>query len=207
MPYSISLSWNASAGVLTAAVRVMHQARRRFPAEPRHGQRVDHDVGCHSRLDRPADDFAIEQIEHDGQVQPAFVGPDVREIGRPRLVGRRRARSFAPASSAPPAARASSRWSPCTAVCAAPECRSHASDVRTRSLLAGKPRPRISFTIRGEPYAPLSSRVNGADQRQQLRVPASACRSIRAAALPRPITTAAHAPASCTSPADGYALR
>ena len=34
-------------GILTAPIRVVNQPRRRFPAEPRHGQRIGHDVCRH----------------------------------------------------------------------------------------------------------------------------------------------------------------
>lgn len=55
-------------GILAPAIRVMQQTRCRFAAEPRHGQRIDHEVRRHARLTRPAHDFAIEQIQHDGEV-------------------------------------------------------------------------------------------------------------------------------------------
>lgn len=42
-----------------------------------------------ARLHRPADDLAREKIEHDSQVQPTLVGPDVGDVGDPRLVGLR----------------------------------------------------------------------------------------------------------------------
>jgi len=38
-------------------------------------------------LDRPTDDLAVEQVQHDGQVQPAFTGLDVREVTSPHAVG------------------------------------------------------------------------------------------------------------------------
>jgi len=41
-------------------------------------------------LDRPTDDLAVEQIEYDRRVEPAFVRPDVGEVGRPCLIGWRR---------------------------------------------------------------------------------------------------------------------
>ncbi len=44
----------------------------RLAPEPRNRQRVRDDVGRHARLDRPADDLTVEQVQHDGQVQPAF---------------------------------------------------------------------------------------------------------------------------------------
>ena len=78
------------AGVLTAPVGVMQQARCRSPAEPGHGQGIGHDIRRHARLQRPADHFAVEQVEHDSQVEPAFIRPQVGDIRRPDLIGRRR---------------------------------------------------------------------------------------------------------------------
>ncbi len=77
------------AGILTSPVGVMHQARRRLPAEPRHGQRIHDDVRRHPELERPADDFPV-QIENDGQVEPALVGSDVGHVGNPYLIRLRR---------------------------------------------------------------------------------------------------------------------
>ncbi len=76
--------------VLTAPVRVMDQTRCRSSAKPCHRQRVGHDVRSHPRLDRPAYDFPVEQIEHDRQVQPALLRPNVGQIGCPGLVRCRR---------------------------------------------------------------------------------------------------------------------
>ena len=100
-----------TAGVLAATIRVMDQPGRRSPAEPSHGQRVDDNVRAHPSLDRPPDDFPVEQIEHYRQVQPAFVRPDIRQIGGPGSIGRRRC-NRAPARCPPPAAHASNRSSP-----------------------------------------------------------------------------------------------
>ena len=54
--------------VLAAPVGVVDQPRRRLSAKPRHCQRINHDVSRHSWLDRPADDLAVEQIEHHRQI-------------------------------------------------------------------------------------------------------------------------------------------
>ena len=78
------------AGVLATPVGMMHQARCRSFAEPGHGQRIRHDIRRHARFLRPADDFAIEQIENDGQIQPAFVRPQVGDVRRPDLIRCRR---------------------------------------------------------------------------------------------------------------------
>ena len=77
----LELGLEAMTGVLTTPVRVMHQPQRRLPAEPSHG---------HSRLDRPADDFVIEEIEYHRQIEPALVRLDVGQAVRPHPFGRGR---------------------------------------------------------------------------------------------------------------------
>ena len=62
--------------ILPSSLRVMNQTRRRHPAQPSHAQRIHDDVRRHPWLDRPANDFPVEQIELDGQIQPAFCRPD-----------------------------------------------------------------------------------------------------------------------------------
>jgi hypothetical protein len=138
------------AGILATPVGMMNQSRPRLPAEPRHGQRVDRNVRRHSGFQRPTDDFPVKQIENDGQVEPAFRRPDVGQIGCPDLVRcarrevpiepvrrhrqavpRVRRRLVAPFVSGPDAVSRISR--------------------SMRALLAGKPRPRISRTMRGLP--------------------------------------------------------
>lgn len=67
------------------------RAGRGAAPEPGLRQCVDHEIGRHARLDRPAHHFPVEQIEHHGQVQPALVGPDVSDVRAEHLVrpGRR----------------------------------------------------------------------------------------------------------------------
>ena len=84
----LELGLKRMAGVLTTAIGMMHDPRRRPPTKAGHRQRVGRQIGRHARLDRPANHFAIEQIQHDRQIQPAFVGPQVRDIGSPDLVRR-----------------------------------------------------------------------------------------------------------------------
>lgn len=78
------------ARVLATPVGMVQQARRRLSPEPRHGQRIGHNVRRHARFQRPADHFTVEQVEHDSQVQPALIRPQVGDVGAPDLVGRRR---------------------------------------------------------------------------------------------------------------------
>ena len=47
-----------------------------------HRQRIEHQVGRHPWFDRPANHFAVEQVDHDRQIQPALggqftVSPDI----------------------------------------------------------------------------------------------------------------------------------
>ena len=81
-------------GALAAPVSVMQHAPYRLSAEPRHGQRVHDDacdVCCHARFERPTHQFAVEQIKHDRQIQPALVRPPISDTGSPHLIacGRR----------------------------------------------------------------------------------------------------------------------
>lgn len=66
--------------VLAAAIRVMEQPRLRFTAPQRHGQRIIHEIAGHSLLEAPAHDHPRVKIEHHGQIQPALVGPQVRDV-------------------------------------------------------------------------------------------------------------------------------
>jgi hypothetical protein len=59
-----------------------------LPAELGHHQCIGADVGCHARLDRPADDFSLKHVQHHGQVKPALAGVDVDDVARPNSVGR-----------------------------------------------------------------------------------------------------------------------
>lgn len=72
------------ARILVSSVGMMDQARPRLLAEPRHGQRINHDVCRHSGLDRPADDCPVEQIRDHGQIQPTLIGPGCRKWPRPQ---------------------------------------------------------------------------------------------------------------------------
>ena len=91
MPYVGSeLLLKDMAGVLATSVGVVHQPRCRTLPELGHGQRVSHEVRRHARLERPANNFAVEQVEHDSQIEAAFIGPRVGDVRRPDLIRRRR---------------------------------------------------------------------------------------------------------------------
>jgi len=77
------------ARILAAAVGMMQPRCRSLP-EPGHGQRIRGDVRRHARFQGPAHDLAVEQVENDGQVEPAFVRPQIRDVRRPRLIRRTR---------------------------------------------------------------------------------------------------------------------
>jgi hypothetical protein len=66
--------------VLVAQVGVVHQSGCRALPEPGHGQRIGHDIRRHARLQRPANDFTVDQVEHDRQVEPTFIGLRVGDI-------------------------------------------------------------------------------------------------------------------------------
>ena len=82
----LELVLECMAGVLVAPVGVMHQTRSRSFAEPSHGQGIRHNICHHTLLQRPDNDLAIEQIENDSQIQPAFIGPQVGNARRPDLI-------------------------------------------------------------------------------------------------------------------------
>jgi len=75
------LGGHGMAGVLAATVAVEDHPGTRLTPEPGHRQRVEDDVGVRPRLDRPANDLAVKQVQHDGQVQPAFAGLDFGATG------------------------------------------------------------------------------------------------------------------------------
>ncbi len=73
--------------VLGAAIRMRSQSRRRSTSEPRHAQRIHDQLLRHARLDRPTHDFTAEKFQHHRQIQPAFVGRQIRDVRGPGLIG------------------------------------------------------------------------------------------------------------------------
>src|SRR5450631_1226925 len=61
-------------GKLAAAIGMVDQAGRRLLPLDGHGQGCDGQFRPHVVTHRPADDFAGEEIEHDGQIEPPFLG-------------------------------------------------------------------------------------------------------------------------------------
>src|SRR5881392_241430 len=74
-------------GVLTAAIRMMDQARPRAASLECHGEGGNGEFGAQMLAHRPADDLASEQVEDHGQVEPTFAGRDVGDIRQPDLIG------------------------------------------------------------------------------------------------------------------------
>ena len=76
-------------GVLAPPIGVMQHGLR-FTAPPdRHHKGIGDELRGHRRLHGPADDPAREQIHHRRDVEPAFGGPEIGEVGDPFAVGRR----------------------------------------------------------------------------------------------------------------------
>ena len=74
-------------GVLAAAIGMVSEAGRRLLPLDGHGQGRDGQFRPHVVTHRPADDFAGEEIEHDGQIEPPFPGWHVGDVGEPNLIG------------------------------------------------------------------------------------------------------------------------
>ena len=78
----------AAAGVLAAPVRVEDQIFAGQALPPCHFQCAAGQRRCDRLAHGPAHDAAAEQIEHHGQVQPAFAGGDVGHVAGPDGVRR-----------------------------------------------------------------------------------------------------------------------
>ena len=76
--------------VLGAAIRMHNQSCRRSTSEPGHAQRIHDQLLRHARLDRPAHHLSTEQVQHHRQIQPTFIGRQIRDVRRPDLIGQGR---------------------------------------------------------------------------------------------------------------------
>lgn len=76
-----------AAGVLAPLVGVDDNPLLRFTAPHRHEKSLHYEVGVHPWLHRPTDNLTREEINYDGQEEPAFVGTDIGDIGNPSVVG------------------------------------------------------------------------------------------------------------------------
>ena len=72
--------------VLAPLIRVVQQRIRFAAVLDRHHQRVRDELGGHRDAHRPADHRVREQVDHGSDVESAFGGPDVGEVGNPFLV-------------------------------------------------------------------------------------------------------------------------
>jgi hypothetical protein len=159
-------------------------------AEPCHRQRIGHEVRCHARLDGPAHNLPIEQVQRDRQIQPAFVGPDVRDIRGEHLIGLgrrevavqhvRRDRQLMPRI----------RCHAITALVAGSD--TVGAHQTLHPCFAGRKAPRTNLL--GDAWRTVGAlvlRMNRPNQREQLRV-AQALTFGRAAALPGAIAIDAY---------------
>src|SRR5512141_662180 len=85
---SAQLGLIVRAGVLTAAISVLHQTWRRLSASHGHAQGGLHQLSSHRLIEGPAHNPARMHIQDRGQIQPTLTGWDVRHIAQPKLIGR-----------------------------------------------------------------------------------------------------------------------
>ena len=70
-----------------AAIGVVHDAAVGSPAIERHDQRVGDQLGGDGGVHGPADDTTRPQVDHRGEVEPAFVGAELGDVCGPEPVG------------------------------------------------------------------------------------------------------------------------
>jgi len=51
-----------------------------------HGEGRQDELGTHVVGESPADDTPAEEVDNDGEVEPASPGPDIRDVSSPNLV-------------------------------------------------------------------------------------------------------------------------
>lgn len=73
-------------GILRSVIGVMHESAYRSLPLGGHHQRSERQFGPHVIAHRPSHDLARCQIEHGGQIQPAFAGRDIADIGQSHAV-------------------------------------------------------------------------------------------------------------------------
>jgi len=56
------------------------------PSPYSHQNSVQNQISRHPRLHRPADDLSRIQVHHRSQIEPALIGPDIREISHPHTI-------------------------------------------------------------------------------------------------------------------------
>jgi len=75
------------AGVLAAAIGVVKDRVHWLSVGQGHFQGFDAEIRVQGVLHAPADDLSAEQVDDAGQVEEAFIGGDVGDIGGPFLIG------------------------------------------------------------------------------------------------------------------------
>ncbi len=73
----------------TPSIGGMRHGVGRTPSPDRHHECIGDQLGSHRRTHRPPDHPSREEIHDRGDVEPAFGGPEIREVGAPFAVGRR----------------------------------------------------------------------------------------------------------------------
>lgn len=68
----------------------MNQSAAWPPAARGEQHGVDHQLAVNRRSSCPPHNFAGEEVDDDGQVEPSLPGPDIRDVRDPRLVAARR---------------------------------------------------------------------------------------------------------------------
>ena len=75
-------------GILNAAIGMVDQAGARPLRRDRHPQGCQRQVGAQMIAHRPADDLATVEIQDRGQIEPALIGLDIGDVGKPDPVRR-----------------------------------------------------------------------------------------------------------------------
>lgn len=76
-----------AAGILAALVGVHDHLPIRAATPQGHEDRSHDEIGLHPCVHRPADHLAGEEVEDNRQVQPAFLCPNIGDVGAPDVVG------------------------------------------------------------------------------------------------------------------------
>ena len=88
MPKAASCFGKSPLALLVASVRMKDQAGCWPSAEPSHTQCVDDQAPFHALAHGQVDNLTTEQIDDDGEIDPAFLGPEINDVARPDPVWR-----------------------------------------------------------------------------------------------------------------------
>lgn len=70
-----------------ALVEMNNDGRLRFAEPERHQHCIEHQTSGDATAHRPAHHMPGEQVDHDCQIKPTFVGSDVRDVDDPGRFG------------------------------------------------------------------------------------------------------------------------